>query len=96
MLLFLSSLKSEGNSELQNNSQAEGDSEAFKVPLFWAGSESGTESVAKIAETKSMVWESGLASEDSHMEWLTSLQENAFSLKWCSIVQNCTRENAEN
>lgn len=57
-IALLSSLESEGNSELQKNSQAEGDSEVFGTPLFWKGSKSGTESVAKTTEKNSMIWES--------------------------------------
>lgn len=59
MLLFLSSVESEGNSELQKNSQAGGDNEVFGIPLFWVGNESGIESVAKTTETNNMIWESG-------------------------------------
>lgn len=52
-------MESEGNSELQKNSQAGGDNEVFGFPLFWVGNESETESVAKTTETYSMIWESG-------------------------------------
>lgn len=67
MLLSLSSLESEGSSELQKNSQAGGDSEVFGVPLFCVGSESGTESVAKTIEKSNMVRESGFAEQPHGM-----------------------------
>ena len=47
---------------------------------------------------KQMTWLGDLVLllRSARVEWLTSVQKNAFSLKQGSIGQNCTRENGNN